>query len=77
MYYVHISIITMESGILQICKGLAGGHWGGGRVPPLTAKKLPKIAKKREKIRKNQGRGKTGKKRQKLGRFFLFAPPDR
>ena len=30
-------------------------HWGGkgSRVPPLTAKKLPKIEKKREKSGKN------------------------
>ena len=36
--------------------------WGGGRVPPLTVKILPKIGKKREKIRKN------GKKEEKSGR---------
>ena len=51
-------------------------HWGGkgGRVPPLTAKKMPKI-------RKNSG--KIGKKEEKSGRkvknrdFFHFDPPDR
>ena len=39
-------------------------HWGGkgGRVPPLTAKKMPKIGKNQEKIGKNSG--KIGKKRQ-------------
>ena len=50
-------------------------HWGckGGRVPPLTAKKLPKIGKNLEKIRKNrEKRGEIGKKRQKSGRFFFF-----
>ena len=53
--------------------------WQGGRVPPLTAKKLPKIGKnqeklrkKREKFRKNrEKRGKIGKKRQKSGSFLL------
>ena len=31
--------------------------WGqGGRVPPLTARNLPTIGKKREKIRKNRGK---------------------
>ena len=45
-------------------------HWGGkgGRVPPLTAKNLPKNQEKE---------GKIGKKRQKSGKFFHFAPPDR
>ena len=55
-------------------------HWGckGGRMPPLTAKKIAKIAKKRGEIRKNQdNRGEIGKKRQKSGRFFHFAPHDR
>ena len=53
-------------------------HGGGGRVPPLTAKNLPKIGEKRGKMRKNRGkRGKIGKIRQKSGRFFHFAPPDR
>ena len=44
-------------------------HWGGkgGRVPPLTAKKMPKIGK-------NWGKSaKIGKKRQKAGNFFHFA----
>ena len=41
-------------------------HWRlkRGSVPPLTAKNLPKIGKKREKIRKIRGKeGKIGKKR--------------
>ena len=57
---------------------VTGGGGYGGRVPPLTAKKFPKIGKNREKIRKNrEKRGKIGKKRLKSGRFFHFAPPDR
>ena len=42
-------------------------HWGGkgGRVPPLTAKKLPKIGKIRKKSGKNQE--KSGKNQEKLG----------
>ena len=47
-------------------------HWGwqrGGRVPPLTAKNLPKIGKKRGKSRKiGEKTGKIGKKRGKSGR---------
>ena len=54
-------------------------HWGcnGGRVPPLTVKKLPKIGKKRGKIKKNwEKRGEIGgKKGQKSGRFVHYAPP--
>ena len=46
-----------------------------GRVPPLTAKYLPKIGEEREKIGRKEER--IGKKRQKSGRFFHFAPPDR
>ena len=41
--------------------GVATGGARGGRMPPLTAKKLPKIGKKRGKIRKNRK-----KKRKKL-----------
>ena len=40
-------------------------HWGckGGRVPPLTAKNLPKIGKKRKKFRKYRGKEeKSGRK---------------
>ena len=49
-----------------------GGKGGqGGRVPPLTAKNLPKIGKNRKK------REKIGKNRQNSGSFFHFAPPDR
>ena len=49
----------------------------GGRVPPLTVKKMPKIRKKRVKIKKKSGKtGEIGKKRQTSGRFFHFAPPD-
>ena len=60
----------------RIPSGVAtGGQGGGGRVPPLTAKILPKIGKKSGKIGKK--RGKIGKKRQKLGKFFHFAAPDR
>ena len=49
-------------------------HWGGkgGRVPPLTVKKLPKIRKNKEKsgkTRKNQEeRAKIRKKEEKSGR---------
>ena len=39
-----------------------GGGGQGGRVPPLTAKNLPKIGKKRDKIRK------IWKKEEKSGR---------
>ena len=53
------------------------GPWGG-RVPPLTAKNLPKIREKREKSGKiGKKEEKIGKKRQKSGSFFHFAPPDR
>ena len=58
-----------------ISSGVATGGGTGGRVPPVTAKKLPKIAEKREKI--GEKRGKIGKKRQNSGRFFHFAAPDR
>ena len=53
-------------------------HWGGrgGRVPPLTAKNLPKNREKEGK-KNREKRGKIGKKSQKSGRFFHFAPPDR
>ena len=38
-------------------------------MPPLTAKNLPKIGKKRGKIRKNrEERGKIGEKEEKSGR---------
>ena len=53
-------------------------HWGGkgGRVPPLTAKICQKSGKLGKEIRKNrEERGKIGKKRQKSGSFFHFAPP--
>ena len=54
-------------------------------MPPLTAKNLPKIGKKREKNQEKEGKNqeKTGKKRTnreekaKSGSFFHFAPPDR
>ena len=39
-------------------------------MPPLTAKKMQKIGKKREKIRKNRE-----EKAKIVGRFFDFAPP--
>ena len=57
-----------EKALIQWCS-----HWGvkGGRVPPLNAKNVPKIGKKREKS------GKIRKKRQKSRRFFHFASPDR
>ena len=51
-------------------------HWGGkgGRVPPLTVgKNQEKLGKKEEKSEKREIIG----KRQKSGRFFHFAPPDR
>ena len=60
-----------------VCSGVAtGGH--GGRVPPLTAKNLPKIGEKREKSLKNrEKRGKIEKKRQTPGGFFHYTSPDR
>ena len=62
---------------MLLYNGVATGGQGG-RVPPLTAKNLSKIGKKRETIRKNrEKRGRIGKKRQKSGRFFHFAPRDR
>ena len=45
--------------LLKVAK-LLGGQ--GGRVPPLTAKKLPKIVKKRKKSQK------SGKKEEKSGK---------
>ena len=40
-----------------------GGARGGDRVPPLTAKNLPKIGKKRKKFRKYRGKEeKSGRK---------------
>ena len=50
----------------------------GGRVPPLTAKKIVKNREKERIIRKkSRNRGKIGKKRPKSGRFFHIAPPDK
>ena len=53
-------------------------HWGvkGGRVPPLTAKNLPKIGKKREKIRKNQGgkKRKNQEEKAKIGKVLSLSP---
>ena len=50
-------------------------------MPPLTAKNLPKIGKKRGKINQEKlGKmysGKIGTKEEKSGSFFHFAPPDR
>ena len=46
-------------------------HWGnkGGRVPPLTAKKLPKIGKRGKNQEKPGGnQEKLGKKEEKSGR---------
>ena len=58
--------------------GVATGGVKGGRVPPLTAKNLPKIRQKEGKNHEKSGkRGRIGKKRQKSGRFFHFAPQDR
>ena len=51
--------------------GLATGRGQGGRVPPLTAKK---IAKNRDKEGENQERG-GRKKKEKSGRFFFFTFP--
>ena len=66
----YMKFVHEASGVVM------GGY--GGRVPPLTAKK---ITKNREKTGKNQEnrekRGKIGKKRLKSGRFFHFAPRDR
>ena len=54
-------------------------HWDGkgGRVPPLTVKKLPKIGKNQENIRKNQEKSrkkeeKSGSKGKNLEVFFTL-----
>ena len=66
---------------LNKCAPFSGGS--RGQSNPLTAKNLPKILKQSGKIRKKwekegkSGKRKNGKKRQKLGRFFHFTPPDR
>ena len=56
-------------------------HWGGKgcRVPPLTAKILPKFGKKREKnrekIRKNrEKRGKNREEKAKIGKVLSHCP---
>ena len=62
----------------QIVSGIATGGARGGRVPPLTAKKMPKIweiGKKFEKIGKKEE--KSGRKGKNHEGFFHFAPPDR
>ena len=46
------------------CSGVAGGE----RVPPLTAKKLPKVRKKREE------RGKIREEKAKIGKFLSLCP---
>ena len=67
---------TSEFHICTMGSGVATGESRGGRVPPLTAKNLPNIGKKREKIMQNRGKKEKnwGKKRQKSGRFFHFPP---
>ena len=63
---------------MLLYSGVATGG-SRGRVPPLTAKNLPKIWKKREKIRKNREReeesGRKGKNRE--GSFTLPLLTDR
>ena len=52
-------------------------HWGGkgGRVPPLTAKKLPKIGEKRVKNKEKREKiRKIGKKKAKIGKFLSLYP---
>ena len=48
-------------------------HWGGkgGRVPPLTAKNMPKIGEKQEKSGKNQ---KKREEKAKIGKFLSLCP---
>ena len=72
-----ISTYFENSGIASI-----GGK--GGRVPPWQQKNCQKSGKRGEKIRKKEEKlGKIEKKRenqeerQKSGRFFHFAPPDK
>ena len=52
---------------------------GSHRGAPLDSKNIAKNREKEEKIRKNREKmnEKIGKKRQKSGRFFHFASPDR
>ena len=59
--------------IQQLCIcGIATGV-KGGRVPPLTAKNLPKIGKRGEKIRKNwEKREKLRKKGKNQEGFFTL-----
>ena len=55
------------------------GHGGQSATPDSEKQKIcQKLRKIGEKIMKNrETRGKIGKKRQKSGRFFHFAPLDR
>ena len=63
----------------HVGSGVATGEGGGGRVPPLTAKKMPKIGKKRKKsgkVRKKEEKsGRKGKNRE--GSFTLTLLTDR
>ena len=55
-----------------VSDGLSGVARGQSATPDSE-----KFVKNREKRGKSEKRGKIGKKRQKSGRFFQFAPPDR
>ena len=58
-----------------VLSGVATGGSRGSRVPPLTAKNLPKIGKKRGEIGKNrEKRGKIGKKKAKIGKVLSLCP---
>ena len=43
-------------------------------MPPLTAKNLPKIGKKREQIRKNRETRKNWKEKAKIGKVLSLSP---
>ena len=69
--YPQVKAIPLTSG---------RSHWGGkgGWVPPLTAKKLPKIWKNQEKSGKNREKSrkkeeKSGRK-DKIGKFLSLCP---
>ena len=59
--------------MVLIATGQWRSHWGGkgGRVPPLTAKNLPKIVKKRGKIRKKR---KNREEKAKFGKVLSLCP---
>ena len=67
---------TWSKGLVISVSDIATGGGGaqGGRVPPLTVKKLSKIGKRGEKIRKKE---ENREEKVKSGKFFHFANPDR